>query len=374
LQLTKVLLYDKIVRKILYLLFSVVFLLVFVSFFSQKSLADSCTYSDTEAAGGSLPITQAFTKAFDASVSKCQTAWTSLGRPASDASANCTTNSSSYQTIKSDAAAIAGSNTYAAGVARNKYCAADPKSYGYVTNCTVTLTATCPTTPASGTTTTGDSTSTSTGASVPIGQYGCSFKNDSAKTPVIKCATGSNCKSITPYSTFNSSTNTTENGYCQDAQDKCYVCNKGFQYNYYTAKCDDQASGQSSQTPTPITCNTGESCSYGYGCGVGNPPAPQPLSVCQNGTCKTALGDLPTSLSGLLTRVFSIALSIAGIVALGLIIASGYRLMVSQGNPEQVKGAREQLTAAIIGLLFIIFSLVILQIIGVNILKIPGFG
>jgi hypothetical protein len=48
--------------------------------------------------------------------------------------------------------------------------------------------------------------------------------------------------------------------------------------------------------------------------------------------------------------------------------------MISQGNPEQVKGAREQLTAAIIGLLFIIFSLVILQIIGVNILKIPGFG
>jgi hypothetical protein len=67
-------------------------------------------------------------------------------------------------------------------------------------------------------------------------------------------------------------------------------------------------------------------------------------------------------------------LSIAGIVALGLIIFSGYRLMISQGNPEQVKNAREQLTAAIIGLLFIIFSLVILRIIGFNILNIPGFG
>ena len=75
-----------------------------------------------------------------------------------------------------------------------------------------------------------------------------------------------------------------------------------------------------------------------------------------------------------MTTVFSIALSIAGVVALGLIIFSGYRLMISQGNPEQVKNAREQLTAAIIGLLFIIFSLVILQIIGFNILKIPGFG
>jgi hypothetical protein len=121
-------------------------------------------------------------------------------------------------------------------------------------------------------------------------------------------------------------------------------------------------------------CPDGQSCSYGYGCGSGNPPAPQPLSICQNGICKTALGDLPTNLSALLTKVFSIALSIAGVVALGLIIASGYRLMISQGNPEQVKGAREQLTAAIVGLLFIIFSLVILQVIGVNILNIPGFG
>jgi hypothetical protein len=210
---------------------------------------------------------------------------------------------------------------------------------------------------------------------VPIGQYGCSFKNDSASTPVIPCATGSACKSVPPYSTFNSSTNTTENGYCQDARNQCAICDTTkYQYNFYTGKCDSNASGQASVDPTITACPSGQSCSYGYGCGTGNPPAPQPLSVCQNGTCKTALGPLPTDLPSLLTRVFSIALSIAGVVALGLIIASGYRLMISQGNPEQVKGAREQLTAAIIGLLFIIFSLIILQIIGFNILKIPGFG
>jgi len=48
--------------------------------------------------------------------------------------------------------------------------------------------------------------------------------------------------------------------------------------------------------------------------------------------------------------------------------------MTSQGSPEAVKSATEQLTSAIIGLLFIILSFVILQIIGVNILHIPGFG
>jgi hypothetical protein len=67
-------------------------------------------------------------------------------------------------------------------------------------------------------------------------------------------------------------------------------------------------------------------------------------------------------------------LSVVGGVAILLIMLSGYRLMVSQGNPENIKSAKEQLTAAIIGLLFIIFSLVILQVIGVNILGLPGFN
>ncbi len=71
--------------------------------------------------------------------------------------------------------------------------------------------------------------------------------------------------------------------------------------------------------------------------------------------------------------IFSLVLGIAGGIALVLIIVSGYRFMTSQGNPESVKAATEQLTSAIIGLLFIVFSFVILQAIGVNILSIPGF-
>lgn len=139
----------------------------------------------------------------------------------------------------------------------------------------------------------------------------------------------------------------------------CMTCSPGAEPDsYYPGKCLEISTGKLSD---PVSC-----------------PAEQPaqaVSLCQNGTsCPTALGNLPTNLPDLLTKMFSVALSIAGLVALGLIIASGYRLMISQGNPEQVKGAREQLTAAIIGLLFIIFSLIILQVIGVNILNIPGFG
>jgi hypothetical protein len=47
--------------------------------------------------------------------------------------------------------------------------------------------------------------------------------------------------------------------------------------------------------------------------------------------------------------------------------------MVSQGNPEKIQAAREQLTAAIVGLMFVVFSLVILQVIGYDILRLPGF-
>ena len=47
--------------------------------------------------------------------------------------------------------------------------------------------------------------------------------------------------------------------------------------------------------------------------------------------------------------------------------------MTSQGNPEAVKAAQEMIVSAVTGLLFIIFSYVILQIIGADILGIPGF-
>lgn len=90
-------------------------------------------------------------------------------------------------------------------------------------------------------------------------------------------------------------------------------------------------------------------------------------------TCSTALGPISTDPAGFVKSAFGILLSLAGGIALVLIMISGYRLMVSQGNPEKVQAAREQLTSAIVGLLFIIFSITILQVIGVNILNLPGF-
>lgn len=88
----------------------------------------------------------------------------------------------------------------------------------------------------------------------------------------------------------------------------------------------------------------------------------------------TAIGSIKLDPIGFITRIFQIVLAIAGVGALFLIIYSGYRMLLSRGNKEMIQGARETITAAIIGLLFIIFSLVILSVITGNILKLPGFS
>lgn len=87
----------------------------------------------------------------------------------------------------------------------------------------------------------------------------------------------------------------------------------------------------------------------------------------------TAIGIISTEPQAFVRSIFNLVLGLAGGIALILIIISGYKFMASSGNPEATKAATEQLTSAIIGLLFIIFAFVILEMIGVDILKIPGF-
>lgn len=72
--------------------------------------------------------------------------------------------------------------------------------------------------------------------------------------------------------------------------------------------------------------------------------------------------------------VLSFGVGLAGLVALLCIIYSAFRLQTSQGNPESIKKAQELLTSCIMGLMLIIFSVFILRLIGVDILRIPGLG
>lgn len=89
--------------------------------------------------------------------------------------------------------------------------------------------------------------------------------------------------------------------------------------------------------------------------------------------CQTAIGEISTSPGGFIKSVLVLILSLSGGIIILLIIINGYKLMVSQGDPEKVKEARESVMSAIAGLLLIIFSIVILQFITVDVLHLPGF-
>lgn len=88
----------------------------------------------------------------------------------------------------------------------------------------------------------------------------------------------------------------------------------------------------------------------------------------------TAIGHFNTQPEEFVKGLFGFLLSISGGIILLIIIYSGYVLMTSQGNPERVQEARDRITSAVVGFLFIVFSLVILEVIGVDILRIPRFG
>lgn len=88
----------------------------------------------------------------------------------------------------------------------------------------------------------------------------------------------------------------------------------------------------------------------------------------------TAVGCLRTSSRGLAADLIRLMLGIGGGVALLTILAAAFTFSTSQGDSNKVKQAKEMMTAAVSGLLFIIFSIIILRFIGVTIIRIPGLS
>jgi hypothetical protein len=88
----------------------------------------------------------------------------------------------------------------------------------------------------------------------------------------------------------------------------------------------------------------------------------------------TAIGCIPTDPTKMVSALIGVGLSISGGAALLMFLAAGFLFSTSQGDPKRTSEAKDLLTSAVVGLLFCIFSVSILQFIGVNILQIPGFG
>ena len=75
-----------------------------------------------------------------------------------------------------------------------------------------------------------------------------------------------------------------------------------------------------------------------------------------------------------INTIVTYSMGIGGLIAFLLIVFGGFQIILSGGNPERVKAGKEMITSAIAGLVLIIFAVFILKLIGVDILKIPGFG
>jgi len=89
---------------------------------------------------------------------------------------------------------------------------------------------------------------------------------------------------------------------------------------------------------------------------------------------KACQGTTTTGLGVIRTRPITGAPSrIAGGVALLLLIIGGAQFIASSGDPDSLDEAKEKITAAVSGILLIIFSLVVLKVLGVDILGLPGF-
>src|SRR3989344_4036185 len=94
-------------------------------------------------------------------------------------------------------------------------------------------------------------------------------------------------------------------------------------------------------------------------------------SRCTNIT--TAIGHIAIDPGKFVSRIMSLLLGISGAIAVILIILAGYSIMTSRDHPETLQDARQRILGAIAGLIFIALALVILEVIGVDVLKIPGF-
>lgn len=66
---------------------------------------------------------------------------------------------------------------------------------------------------------------------------------------------------------------------------------------------------------------------------------------------------------GLAATFFDFLFPVGIVIGVLGIIRAGYTYLTSQGNPDQVREGSESLTASILGILFIILSLVILKVI-----------
>lgn len=94
---------------------------------------------------------------------------------------------------------------------------------------------------------------------------------------------------------------------------------------------------------------------------------------CGEGKIRIALGCIPAgNFNDLVVQILKLVISVSGGIAFLLMIFGGFKVLVSAGNPKGVQSGNEMITSALIGLLFILFSVFLLKLIGVTVFQLPG--
>ena len=86
---------------------------------------------------------------------------------------------------------------------------------------------------------------------------------------------------------------------------------------------------------------------------------------CSATSCPTAFGDIDTDITKFAGKFLSIAIGVAGGIALILLVFGSIRVLTSSGNQQTLAAGRDTIIAAIAGLLFLIFSVLILRALGI---------
>lgn len=89
---------------------------------------------------------------------------------------------------------------------------------------------------------------------------------------------------------------------------------------------------------------------------------------------RTDFGCMPNDPIGFVQEFYPIGLSFVGAIALICLILGGYMILISKGDPHRVNIGKSYIYYSIAGLLLAIFGYVFIQVVIVDILKVPGFS
>lgn len=84
-----------------------------------------------------------------------------------------------------------------------------------------------------------------------------------------------------------------------------------------------------------------------------------------NGRCEFVDGfKFPDDMALVTLGVLDIALRLAGLVAVAYVVYGGFKFVTSQGDPEGIKGARQTIINALIGLVIALFATTLVAFVG----------